>query len=328
MTARNSLGLAGFLVGAALFALLFTNLEISGSDLVTAFYEMPLTLLVAITAMTLSVQVIGSLRWRRIMQWLAPGEHVMPVRIAITATSWGSFFGQVLPIQLAMPAARWIAARNGKSVGSTLYEGLFDFVILASGGTAAALVLLAGIDQISGLLVFCAAILGGCLGLRPSMKVLRGCCSFWVERNWLGSGRFEPLIRPLDRVIAAPNGLIASLALWSILKLGVLSARLLLIALVLSGPLDAATVAIGYPIVGLTLGIPFVPAGLGIADWSWTGILVLAGASASVAGTTAVLSRVLNFISLLAIVGCVLPAWSLLERSVRPVEALTSEPAA
>lgn len=311
MSGRSLTGIAGLALGVALVALLFTQLGFSLSDLGALLSQTPVWLLGVVTSLTLAVQLIGALRWRLVQRWLAPEQDVPTIQAAVAATSWGSFFGQVLPIQLAMPAARYLSSRKGSAVGSTLYEGLFDFVVLTSGALAAALVLLADLGAMAGAIAFVCALALGCAALRPSLHVLSALLEWWQAARLPACARLHAFNAPLKRIASAPGNLIAPLAGWSIVKLLILSARLLLIALVFAGPIDATLVAVGYPIVGLTLGVPFLPAGLGLADWSWTGILVLAGASASIAGLTAIVARVLNFAALFLIVALAVPLWSL-----------------
>ena len=61
-------------------------------------------------------------------------------------------------MQLAMTLARWSAVRTRTSVGATLYEQLFDFVILLSGASAAILLLVFRSDPTLAVAAFSAAI--------------------------------------------------------------------------------------------------------------------------------------------------------------------------
>ncbi len=299
MTPRRLFLLAGSLALAiTLMALLFELLGITFGDLARTLNSTPAWLALAVVVISLFNQVISVVRWRALSLWLAPNAPGIGWGAALKATSWGSFLGQFLPLQFSVTLARWAAVRSGTTVGATLYEGLFDFVVLISGACAAVLLLVIGINPELAFAAFCAAIVGGCLSIRWLFRLGSVAAAIIGEWKFPGSRFFARLAGPLDHASRAPANLLSCMVGWSVLRLAILSLRLVLVAGAFVGALDWTTVAIGYTVVGIALAIPFLPAGLGVADWSLVGILVLAGATAPIAATAAAAFRLLNIFSL------------------------------
>lgn len=302
MARRTCLAFAGLAAGMALVALLFARFSLTPSDIANGLAAIPAEVFIAVTALTLANQVIGVIRWQMVNAALFPKERKPGFVLSLAATSWGSFLGQLLPLQIAMAAARWLMVRGRGAVGSTVFEQLVDLVILVAGAGSALLVLIAGIPMSVGVALFAAAILIGTRSMRlvfaMGAKTLSGLGHRRARhREW--SQRWA---NSLAQASTVPARLMNAMIALSLIRLVVLMARMVMVALVLAGPINPLILAIGYPVIGLSLGVPFAPAGLGIADWTWTGLLVLSGAAASLAALTALVARCLNFASLLVIV--------------------------
>jgi uncharacterized membrane protein YbhN (UPF0104 family) len=308
MTARRILLMViSFAVAMALMVLLFVVQRISIGDLVALLRTTPAWLLFVVLVITVLNQMISVIRWRTLSQWLNPNMPVIGWSRAFKATSWGSFLGQFLPLQLAVTLARWTAVRTGTTVGATLYEGLFDFVILLSGAGAGLLLLVFGLDPKLAFAVFCAAILAGCASIRWLFRLGGGAAARLAKSALPGAQFYARLIDPLDHASRAPASLLSFMVGWSVLRIAILSARIVLVASVFAGAMNWAIVAIGYPVVGIALAVPFVPAGLGVADWSLTGVLLLAGVAAPLAAATAAAIRLLNIFGLGVLIVALVP---------------------
>ena len=304
---RLTLIAGSFVVPLALMVLLFALLGVTLGDLVRTMAATPAWLLAATLAITFANQAISVARWRAASHWLNPKAARPEWGAALEATTWGSFLGQFLPLQLSMTLARWARSRNRTTVGATLYEQSFDLVILLSGAGAATLLLVLGCGAETALAALSAAVVAGCLGVRWLLSAGARMTTALGSSGLPGSMVLGRLAEPLRQASRAPAGLLAFMAGLSALRLVILALRVVLIASVFIGAVHWTTVAIGYPIVGLALGVPFVPAGLGIADWSLTGILVLAGAAAPAAAMTAAASRAINLLTLGVVLIALLP---------------------
>jgi uncharacterized membrane protein YbhN (UPF0104 family) len=303
MTTRRILMLLGsFALAIFLVVLLFKLQHITLGELAVAIGNTPVWLLVTVCALTLGNQLAGVARWRVANAWLSPNSPRMTFVAMLEATTWGAFLGQLVPPQFSMTFARWAAVRHGSVVGVTLYEGLFDFVVLTSGAVAALAVLVLSAGSGNSLLLLLGAILAGCLSVRWAMSIGHAITRRCSAMHLPGKGLAERLSPALERASNAPARTLAVLCVWSFARMMMLALRTALVAAALLPGIHWETVLIGYPAVGLAVSVPFLPGGLGLAEWSWTGLLVLAGATAPTAALTALVFRVLNFVALCATV--------------------------
>ena len=308
MTVKRIALIAGSLIlPLALMVLLFGVLGVTLDELAGSLARTPAWLFAAVLMITFANQAISVVRWRAAARWLNPQAEIVGWGPALEATAWGSFIGQFLPLQLSMALARWARSRNRTTVGATLYEQLFDLLILLSAGGGAALLLgLRGNPEMA-FVMLSLAIGASCLGVRWLLAGSSALASAISSSRLPAPAFVAELVDPLRQASGAPPRLLALMVGLAVLRLAILALRAVLVASVLIGALNWITVVIGYPIVGLALGVPFLPAGLGVADWSLTGILVLAGAAAPAAAMTAAAFRVINIVTLGALLLALLP---------------------
>ena len=301
--------LVGIWFGTAilLVALLFHLLRITPADVGRMVKTTPAWLLLVVSALTLSNLIAGVARWEAAKAWLSPNSPPVPFWALVEATTWGALLGQIVPPQLSMSAARWAAVRNSSVVGITLYEGLFDLLVLGSGALAGAAILELHMGGTASLGIFALASLVGCLSIRRAMTVGNFLCGHYAATGTAGAALAGRLAVAFERASDAPAATLAVLSGWSFLRLVILSVRAFLIASAFLPHFDGVTILIGYPLVGLIKGLPLFPAGLGISEWTWTGLLVLAGAAAPAAALTAVTIRLVGFAGLVTIMLVLLP---------------------
>jgi uncharacterized membrane protein YbhN (UPF0104 family) len=118
-------------------------------------------------------------------------------------------------------------------------------------------------------------------------------------------GMLGQMAEALERAGRAPAGVMAGLVGLSAARLVVVTLRAVAVALVFVPEVSPVLVAAAYPAAGLVQALPFTPAGLGLAEWSWTGLLVLAGAMAPAAAMAALAFRAVNVIALTLLSGAV-----------------------
>ncbi len=321
MSARTTSAAAGIVLAVLLVALLFWQFDLSLSDLGHSLASVPVWAFGAVFGLTLINQVIGVIRWQRVTVSLFPDAARPAFLPALTATSWGSFLGQVLPVQLAMTAARWVLIKRSGAVGSTLFEQLMDLVVLSAASAAAVLVLMLGAPAFVGVLTLLVLIGCAVLGLPLALMLVAGLIANATRPTPPISAQGQKVSAVLIAMAELPRGLIHWLLAWSTARLAVLALRMVIMVAVLIPAMDLGLVALGYPIVGLAIGIPITPAGLGTADWTWTALLVLAGTGAAAAALAALVARCLNFLALLMIV-IVLTIAGLITRSEPRDESL------
>ena len=130
------------------------------------------------------------------------------------------------------------------------------------------------------------------------------------------AGGFDIVAEVLRRLAAAPWRASLTMMSYSALRLALQISHGLAIAFVFAPTAAPTLVAAGVPAGVFAAALPISPSGLGIADWTWGGMLILAGATPVAAAITTLASRVAYVISLSAVGGTVF-----LARSIRGVLA-------
>lgn len=291
----------------ALLVLLFHLLGVTLSELGAALSALPGWAFAAVIAITLANQLVGVARWRTAINWFTPLIPRPSFREMFETTVWGSFLGQVLPPQVSMPLTRWAVSRNSWVVGTTLYEQLFDLVVLLAGSAGALLVFAFALPSGIAFAVFLLTLLAGCLAIRIVFHGLLALALVYGESGLPMASLAKRAINPLEQARLAPASVLATLSAWSILRLGLLALRVVIVAAILLPGVNLSVVAAGYPVAGLAMALPIMPAGLGLAEWSWTGLLVLAGATGSASATAAISFRIVNLVGLGALLIALLP---------------------
>ncbi|MXO51185.1 hypothetical protein GRI42_07695 [Erythrobacter gaetbuli] len=294
---RNLLAALSLAFAAALLVALFRFSGVAIADLVAALGTTPASVIAAVLALTLANQLVSVARWRVLDRFLGRSPTIVPWGVATRATLRGALAGQVLPLQFSMPLARWASVRNGQAVNATLYEQLLDLILLACAGAAAILLFAWGPGMAASLALFCAAVLVSVATMPWLLHILRA-----VTRTLPRSVFIERAGQALARAASLPARTLFLLGWLSALRLAMLSLRTVLVVAAFAGGIDAALVAIGYPAVGLAMGLPFLPAGMGVADWSLAALVVFAGGTATAAATAALALRALTFASLAVLV--------------------------
>ena len=285
----------------SLVALLFIKLDISLGDIGLAFRRTPPWLFALIILLTLSIQALASYRWQVAIEWLSPHASRIGFLDLLKATTFGTALGQVLPLQVSLSLGRWWSTREMRGkwiVGTTLYEQLFDLVVLCAGGIGALFVLFFTTSPTTSIAAFVIAVAGGSLGVRYLFSIGHMLAARLARSNGLGSRLGARIAGPLETARKAPTRVLFLLSATSIAKLFLLVLRTVFVAAIFAPDARLWTVAAGYPLVGLAIANPVMPGGLGVAEWSWTGLLVLAGSAASIAGVAAILLRILNLTAL------------------------------
>lgn len=327
---RNKIALAtlSLLLAGGLVAALIVYSGVDLADIKRATMAVPLWLFVAVLVLTALNQWISVLRWQVANRWFQPEAEPIPAITMFEATTWGALLGQFLPPQISMTSARWIATRKSSSVGVTLYEQLFDLVILGAGGLAALALLASSVSSPIALTLFTAIIAAGCLSIRLMFAFGHHCAARWAKSGLALSTIADRVAGPLVHASKAPAQVLAQLTALTIIRVALLGFRLIVIALLFAPGIDALLVAIGYPIVSLASAVPFLPGGLGLTEWAQTGLLVFAGAqSTALAALAAIMVRLIITAALAVLCVGLVPLSRVLQPRLENSEPETSAPA-
>jgi hypothetical protein len=172
--------------------------------------------------------------------------------------------------------------------------------MLTTAGTAGLVILLFSLRPMAGGLLVVAAFATALVAMGPIFAA--GAVLFAAIRRLIPPGRiaggFGTFAEVLHRLAAAPWRGSFTMMSYSALRLVLQVTHGLAVAFVFAPTAVPMLVAAGLPAALLAGALPISPNGLGVADWTWGGMLVLAGAPSIAAAITTVASRIAYMISL------------------------------
>jgi len=270
--------LFGLALGGGLCAALVVRLGLSTADGARLWDGVSWPSVLGVLALTHLLAWSGAHKWalwsRALYCNRQAGEETAPPSgscfRAMVVQSWA---GQFVPPSLAIILGRGMADRQQASFKRGVLSGTLDqameFLFLCA-------ILPAGVGVLwfgwGADLFFLLATCGVCLAALFVYLV-----AYHARRGWCA---FLP-----------------SLMLWSVLRVVLTVARLVLGAPALGLPIDLLAIAAASPVVALLALIPLTPGNLGLAEWGWVGVLSFAGTPAAQAGLLALGFRVLVLVA-------------------------------
>ncbi|HZT05374.1 MAG TPA: lysylphosphatidylglycerol synthase transmembrane domain-containing protein [Steroidobacteraceae bacterium] len=290
---RLVLGGIGIAIGLALCVALL-HLSGHGIDYVMAGLRRvdPKLAVAAGLAMAMNY-MLGAKKWQRVEASLSGSSHTFVHACAATAIGMG--VGQLLPTVVSSALVRGLgnrAVRRSARYGAIAsgWEQLFDLAVagLLVGPSVAALVF--GHIRLA-LAASAAALLAG-----------ETCC--------VGAARLMVRLARLNANLATPS---LSKFLWrvSLMRIVVLMTVTAMIGRAFALNIPPWELATAVPAVVLASVLSFIPAGLGVNELTFVGLLGSAGTPVPVAAAFALLNRTLQvcIASVLAVGGCALIDW-------------------
>ena len=291
--------------GLGLIYALFRTFGATGADFMEALSRSPWQLYAVVTIILILNNLVGVLKWRAAIRWLDPAAAMPPMMASFEAAIFSGLFGLLLLPQVTNVAARWVVLkRNGGrgslAVSTTFYEQVCDVFMLTTAGLAGLVILLFALGPIVGGALVTTAFATALIAMGPIFGA--GAALFAGIRRLLPLGRiasaFGTVVEVLRRLAAAPWRASLTMMSYSAVRLVLQVAHGLAVAFVFAPTAVPMLVAAGVPATLLAAALPISPNGLGVADWTWSGMLVLAGATSTAAAITTLASRVAYMISL------------------------------
>lgn len=310
--------------GVGLIYALFRTFGATGADFAEALSRTPWQLYAVTTIILVLNNLVGVLKWRAAIRWLDPAAAMPPMIASFEASIFGALFGLLLLPQVTAAAARWLVLkRNGGrgslAVSTTFYEQVCDIFMLTTAGIAGLVILLFALGPMMGGLLAIAAFAAALMAMGPIFAA--GAALFEGIRRLVRPGRIADglgtVAEVLRRLAAAPWRPSLTMMSYSALRLVLQIGHGLAITFVFAPTAAPALVAAGVPAAVLAATLPISPSGLGVADWTWCGMLVLAGATPVAAAIATLASRVAYMISL-GVVGAAFFFVRLFGRERRP----------
>lgn len=297
LLAVGSLAFAGLLL-----AILIWAGDVETGLLLSAIAEIRPAPLALIGLTTVMILGLSAYKWKLVTETLRPEATPSPgLSFYFFYTCLGGVFGLVLPPHVSSVVVRSIGLKLhhrmpvGHGASTSVIEQMFDLLIpVACAGPGLLYVFdLIAFRDFALLSLACAA------GLALA-AVVAGPRAL----GWLAS----PLGRPLDKARrlaalrqalrhyagAVGRRLLAQLCLLSVFRFAVMGGRAVLIASAMGLLIEPAHLWVGLPFVQLSFLVALTPASIGIAEWTWSGVLYGLGTGLAVASQFALLHRIFS----------------------------------
>jgi uncharacterized membrane protein YbhN (UPF0104 family) len=252
---------------------------------------------------------LSNLKWRSIDAAVRHESDSVPSRTTSFAlTSAGVAFGQVLPIQLSMSAARTLGTYfHGRALkrgtAGTLFEQGFDLLIVAFLSIASVVAWFYNGGAMMWTACAAAATTAAMLAVEPSMRLFRWFATYTAMKTTSDNGI-------LRRFAGLQNSVFLNARLGR--RLMMLSAARFVIQVLMAGQ-AAEAIGTHVPLWQFAAAMPFViiacilavtPAGLGVNELSYATALSLFGTPAAVGAQWAFANRFLVAAACFFVAGC------------------------
>ncbi len=294
-------------VGFAIIVVLFNVSGLSISRLMAIVKSVPVWFYFILACLQAGILLLASVKWQIVLGQFPVGGRILPLKDALAGTTLGALAGQVLPIQLVTPVTRaWVARPHqisaARAVGTSVFEQVFEVVVLLSMGLISALVLVAKLGPVlSGLFTLVAGLVVVAL-ISPVFLLLRKF-SKWASDHLpaIAAKGAVAIEKALHQASAFPHRILYQLTALSFLRyLGMVTLNVWTISVLLPGS-SFLLLALAYPTVLLVMSLPFIPGGLGVVEVTWVGVLITQGATPAEAVEVALSLRVVSTIAFLAV---------------------------
>ena len=260
------------------------------SDVARALAAVSVPAALGAILLTAAFLALSALKWRIVMRALSDGDDPpagwMP---AFFYTSLGATLSLVLLPQVAVPTGRALGARlhfgqpPARAAGASVFEQLFDVAVMLFAAAAAFCVLF---PHLTPVVILAAALCVAALYAFPKAPARIPVLASRLTDPRLAALRTTPVLSRL---------------LWiSALRYALLAARGVLVMSVVGLALGLGDFLSSFSLVQLSRLISVTPMGLGIADWSWAGMLGYFGLPLSAAAGFVVVNRALNIAGVVA----------------------------
>jgi uncharacterized protein (TIRG00374 family) len=275
---------------------------------------------------TLAMSVVSALKWKMSIQSTGEAGKVS-FGTLLYYFMFGRTVGLVLPMDISDFGVRTMSLRLGHdfSIGRASYsvylDRTFDVVVASLFIVPSVLYIVDVIRPATGLALFGAAFLLGLvcfaffgnLTMKALAFIFRILFGIVCRIPWIGRRvEFEAERRLLEEVD------LGGIALWlyvlSVLKFFFTSMRFVTMAAAVGLALGSLEILLFVPAAQFAAIIALTPGGLGIADWSWSGLLYKIGADKHLIVPYLLSLRIVVSLSIIVIAGL---SWLIFRRASR-----------
>jgi len=275
---------------------------------------------------TLAMSVVSALKWKMSIQSTGEAGRVS-FGTLLYYFMFGRTVGLVLPMDISDFGVRTMSLRFGHdfSIGRASYsvylDRTFDVVVASLLIVPSVLYVVGAIEPMTGIALFGAAFFLGlvCFAFfgKMTMRVLafvfRTLFGVMCKIPWIGRRvEFEAERKLLEEVDL--GGIASWLYLLSVLKFFFTSMRFVAMAAAVGLGLGGLKVLLFVPSAQFAAIIALTPGGLGIADWSWSGLLYKIGADKHLIVPYLLSLRIVVTLSIIVIAGL---SWLIFRKASR-----------
>lgn len=288
--------LAGLLSGLALLVVLLQASGATPSGILRTLGAIHWPFYALIMAGQSVMVLIAALKWRIVLSETL-NYKAISLGAATSATATGTLLGQVLSIQISVPIVRaWVARKYGigahAAAGTSLFEQSLELLTL--GLAALTGVLLVTFGPVVAGIVMLALLLVWVPILKPTLRFSSQAVRAIGKFLRIGSAT-TILADGLNQAADQSPAVLQKLIGLSVLRYALIAVFNVGIVMMLLPGLDPLPLFVAYPLILLLSSVPFLPAGLGVAEVTWTSALLLQGIDAATAAETAVSLRIVSF---------------------------------
>lgn len=294
---------------ALVFALL-ANTNITFPQFYTLLGAISTTSALGIFCCTGAFVLLSSLKWGMVMRGIAgAGAESGGWAVYVFYTSLGSVLSTVMTVHLGVAVTRALGAKfhlkqsQTVGAGASIYEQLFDVGVILLFVVPAVLVLVFGLDPwVWVLLALCSVILTGVtisLAARPSRRLLLGLVAFLGKYSQKFKAAADFLTGENSRFLFRP-GFMIQMFLISVVRYLILMLRSFLVLWATGIQIADQDFLNAFSLVQMSKFVSVTPAGLGISEWTWSGVLALFGYPLDTAVQFVLVHRVATVLSLVA----------------------------
>lgn len=306
---RFVLAIASLAVASLLLALLVWAGDIDIGLLVDSLMAIRTGPLALIALTTIMILGISAYKWKLVTKTLQPEASPSDgLPFYFFYTCLGGVFGLVLPPHISNVIVRSIGLKLhhrvplGHGASTSLIEQMFDLLIPAACAGPGLLFFfgLIRFQDFALLSMICVA------GLALVAVVAGSTFLGWLARPErlprAGTSRLAALRQAAHQYAGAiDRRLLVQLCLLSSVRFAVLGGRAMLIASALGFFIEPTHIWVSLPFVQLSFLVALTPASIGIAEWTWTGVLYGLGTGLAVATHFALLHRILSVAIVIAV---------------------------
>ncbi len=287
---------AGFFAGLILLAILMRGSGATLAGLESILSTTPLSVWVASAALNIGIVVVAAIKWRMVLSETNSGNS-LPLGAAISATATGALLGQAISIQVSLPIVRaWTARRfgigAGPAAGTSLFEQSLELLTLAIAALASVILVVFGGKLWWAAAVFVSLLVAATLVLPPVLRAVAAALRMLSLPSTLG--RLTGLLADsLDLAARQRPFVLRRLMALSLIRYSLITCLHVLLLVAFLPGLDPVPLIAAFPLILLVMSLPFLPAGLGVTEVTWTGALLVQGVDPATAAEAALALRVI-----------------------------------